>query len=87
MKMVILYHPNSEFSSAVEDFAEACGKKSSQKIETISLETTEGDSIASLYGPLQYPAILVIREDGQLVKGWQGGSLPVINEVVGYLDS
>lgn len=87
MKLVILYHDKSEYSRPIEDFAEDCRKKTSKQIETLSLETREGDALASLYGPLEYPSILVIRDDGQLVKGWQGGSLPIIDEVMGFLNS
>lgn len=87
MKLVILYHANGELARTIEEFAEDCRKKSNQKVDLTSLESIEGDAIASLYGPLNYPSLLVIRDDGQLVKGWQGTSLPTIDEVTGYLNA
>jgi thioredoxin-like negative regulator of GroEL len=87
MKLLIIYHPNSEFSTAVENFASECKRKTSKKVELVSLESPDGASIASVYDLMAYPAIIILREDGQLVKDWQGGSLPTKDEVLGYLNS
>jgi hypothetical protein len=86
MKLVILDHDRTEFTRSLDTFALECKRKTDQKIETISLETKEGSAISELYSPLNFPAILIIREDGQLVRSWQGSSLPVIDDVVGYLN-
>lgn len=87
MKLCILYHPNSEHSRSVESFAEECKKASENDVELLSLESREGASLANLYSVLDYPALLVLREDGQLLKGWQGAALPMINDVMGVLNS
>lgn len=87
MKLQILYHQNDEYSTKVENFAEQCKNVSSQDVELISLETPEGASVASIYDITDYPAILVIRDDGQLNRGWQGPNFPTMDEVVGYLNS
>jgi hypothetical protein len=87
MKLLILYHPNSEFSSSVENFANDCKNRTTRDIELVSLDTSEGSSLAATYGILDYPTEMVIREDGQLVKDWQGSSLPLFDEVMSYLNS
>jgi len=87
MKLVILYHPQGEFSTLTEDFAKNIEKRTSRQIELLSLETAEGSSTASSYDMVEYPAIMVIRDDGQLVKYWQGINFPVSNEVIGYLNT
>jgi hypothetical protein len=87
MKLCILYHPKGEYATQTEQFAEECKRISSQPIELISLETPSGASLASVYDVVDYPAMLVIREDGQLNKGWQGGGFPSVEEVVGYLNN
>lgn len=87
MKLRILYHPNDERSTEVENFVDECKRVSSKDIELISLETPEGASVGDVYGVVNYPALLVVRDDGQLNKGWQGPSLPSVNEVVGYLNN
>ena len=85
MKVVILYHPNSEFARTVEEYAHDFEKRVGRAIELLSLETRDGAAMASLYDVLTYPAILTIREDGQLMKNWEGTELPLMNEVAGYI--
>ena len=80
----MLYRPGSEYSRPVEDFARDLEREYQARIDLVSLDTRDGSSTASLYDIMQYPAILVLRDDGQLVKDWQGGTLPMKNEVSMY---
>ena len=41
--------------------------------------------MAQLYDIVQYPALLVIDDKGGLAKYWQGDTLPLMDEVSGYL--
>ena len=54
------------------------------KLELVSLETRDGAAMASMYDILSYPAIMVIKEDGQMQQLWQGEQLPLMNEVAGF---
>ncbi len=85
MKAVALYRPKSEFARMVEEYVQDFERQRGQTIELISLDTVEGADMARLYGILQYPALLVIRDDGQLLKEWQGERLPLMDEVAGYI--
>jgi hypothetical protein len=40
--------------------------------------------MASLYDVVQYPSIMVVRDDGGIVRAWQGDVLPLMNEVASY---
>lgn len=85
MKLLVLYHPQSEHSRTVEDFVhEYAYRVHGHEAELLSLETREGAKAAKLYGIVQYPAILALRDDGQLMKHWEGTTLPLINEVAAY---
>lgn len=81
-----LYHPNSEFTTAMEAFAKDFKERYGTEVEMISLETVEGSELAKLYGIVTYPAILVTRNDGQLSKAWEGTPFPMIDNVAGYLN-
>jgi hypothetical protein len=85
MKTAILYHPASEFSRAVEEYVRDFERQKSLVIELISLETREGAELATLYDIVKYPAVLVRRDSGELLKHWEGDPLPLMNEVAGYL--
>lgn len=87
MKALILYRPNAEFARSVEDYVRDYARHRAAEIELVSLDTPRGADMARAYDIVQYPALLVMRDDGGLLKEWQGPSLPLMNEVAGYLSS
>jgi hypothetical protein len=85
MKIIALYRPSSEHARTVETFAHDFERQRGGVITLMSLDTVEGAEKANLYGIMQYPALLAIRDDGQLMKDWQGERLPLMDEVAAYL--
>lgn len=84
MKICMLYHPESEFSRMIEEYSRDFERTRGKAIELVSLETREGAGMAKLYDIVQYPALLAIREDGSLMKNWEGDQLPLMNELAAY---
>lgn len=85
MKVVLLYHPNSEHARKVEDFARDFTRfNKDRKLDLVSLETREGASKASIYDIVQYPAVLALSDDGILLRNWQGEQLPLMDELAYY---
>lgn len=81
----MLYRPNSEHARVAEDFARDFSHQfRDSRLDMVDLNTRDGSSTASLYDVMQYPAILALTDDGQLVKEWEGQSLPLMNEVAYY---
>ncbi len=87
MRLAALYHPESEFSRTVEEYARDFERTRGKAIELLSLESPEGAEMAKLYDIVRYPALLAIRDDGQMLSKWEGEQLPLMNEVAGYLNS
>ena len=88
MKVVILYHPFSEFARPIEEFARDFEHQMpGRKVELLSLETTEGATLAKTYDIVRYPAIIALRDDGQILKFWEGETLPLMNEVASYVNN
>ncbi|MES2970936.1 MAG: hypothetical protein V4702_01275 [Patescibacteria group bacterium] len=85
MKACILYRSDSEFSRIVEEYARDFEHFKGKVIELIDLNTRDGAAMATLYDILHNPTLVVIRDDGQLVKDWQGEHLPLKDELAGYL--
>ncbi len=85
MKALILYRPNSEHARAVDEWLREFKTRSTGVIELIDVDSKEGAVTAELYDILQYPAVLAVSEDGQMLQRWPGEPLPLINDVVGYL--
>lgn len=86
MKVVILYRPNSEWARSIETYATDFERQRGKKLELVSLDTAEGSSMARLYDATIYPAVLALRDNGEMLHMWQGEQLPLMNEVAGYLD-
>lgn len=88
MRILILYRPDSEHGRRVEEFAENFRRHSrDHRLEVLDIDSRDGWSLASLYDVIQYPALLALTDDGQLLRSWQGESLPLINEVAYYAQS
>lgn len=87
MKVVVLYHPQSDHSRAVEEFAHDYQRFHGQALELMSLDTVEGSSMARLYDITSYPAVVARRDSGELLQMWIGEPLPLMNEVAAYFNS
>jgi hypothetical protein len=86
MRVIVLYHPNNdEFSGIVQDYADEFEKYKRKKLELLSLETVEGAQLAELYAVVQYPAILIMSNDGGMLRLWQGTPLPLMDELSYYI--
>lgn len=85
MKVLILYRPNSEYGRQVEEFIhDFQTRHQSEHLEVLNIDTRDGSATAALYDIVEYPAILVLQGDGGVQKIWQGGTLPLMDEVVAY---
>lgn len=89
MKLVVIYRPNSEHASAVEAFVRDFQRmyESGKKLELLSVNTRDGAAMASLYDIMAYPTILALADDGSVLNMWSGDTLPLMDEVAGYMYS
>jgi hypothetical protein len=85
MKVIVLYRPKSEQEGRVSDYARDYKQLKNRDLRLLSLDTIEGDGLAKLYDIVQYPALLAIKDDGQLEQMWQGENLPTMNELDYYM--
>lgn len=85
MKVLVLYRPNSEHGRIVEEFIRDYQRAGhSGRIEALNIDTRDGSAMAALYDVVQYPSIMVTRDDGSIVRAWQGDPLPLQNEIASY---
>lgn len=85
MRLVVLYRPESEFSRAVEEFVNSYKRwHEGDRLELLNYDSRDGSATASLYDVMQQPAILALRDDGSVLKTWEGSSLPLMDEVAAY---
>jgi hypothetical protein len=85
MKLVVLYRPESEFSRSVEEFVTTYKRwHDGDKLEILNYDSRDGNATASLYDVMQQPAILALRDDGSVLKVWEGATMPLMDEVASY---
>ena len=85
MQVLVLYRPESEHGRQVEDFIrDFKARHENGRLEVLSVDSREGSAMVSLYDVMQYPAILALRNDGSVLKMWDGGNLPLMDEIAYY---
>jgi len=85
MKVLVLYRPHSEHGRVVEEFIhDFQASHRDERLEVLDIDTRDGSATASLYDVMQYPAILVLQTNGYPQKVWEGGHLPLMDEVASY---
>ena len=88
MKVLVLYRPNSEHGTNIESFIRDFKyqhQSNAGLLDVLNIDSRDGVATASLYEVVKYPAVLVLGDDGQLVKSWEGEGLPLMDEVAGYV--
>ena len=86
MYLAILYHPNNEYARATEELVGELKTQTDRKVIFIDVDTKEGATKASDYGIVDYPAFIVLTDDGQPYYLWQRSTLPSIAEIASYLN-
>jgi hypothetical protein len=85
MRLVVLYRPDSEYARAVENFVHDYQRwHDGGRVELLNYDSRDGSATASLYDIVQQPAILVLRDDGSVLKSWEGPTMPLMDEVASY---
>lgn len=86
MRVIILYRPNSEHARRVEEYvADFVRFHPSDAIETIDIDSMEGANLSKVYGIMDHPAVLALKNDGQMQQMWQGiDKLPLMNDLAYY---
>jgi hypothetical protein len=87
MKVLVLYRPESEHSRLVEEFIRDLQHRvADARLEVLNIDTRDGSATATLYDVVQYPAVLVLQNDGYVSKFWQGMEVPpLLDEIAGFV--
>lgn len=85
MRVVVITKDNMDYTRDIDTFLENFTRQTGKTVEVLDPETKEGDSFARAYDIVEYPTIIALSDDGQLLNMWIGKSLPTINEVSFYV--
>ena len=84
MKAIVFSSGESQKNQIVmKDFLRTC-RLNSIKVESYDPNSRRGSELAQVYGAMDYPAMVLISEEGTVLGFWQG-SLPGASEISGSL--
>ena len=84
MKAVVVYKENSDHAREVFDYLRDFERQTGKKLEEIDPEKRENIGFVETYDIVEYPTILAVTDNGQVINMWRGRPLPTINEVSFY---
>lgn len=85
MKVIILYKPNSEHDTPVQGYVREFTYRTGKELNMIDAESREGISKANLYDIVRFPALVAMRDSGELIQAWPDFERwPTISELTYY---
>lgn len=84
MKAVIVYKLESDHAREVLDYLRDFERQTGRKLEEVDPDTREGSDFCRVYDIVEYPTIVGLSDEGQLLHMWRGRPLPTISEVSYY---
>lgn len=84
MSVTVVYKSESDHARAVEDFLRDFTRQTGTELTTLDPDTADGAAFCGVYDIIEYPTIIALTSEGQLLNNWRGLPLPTISEVSYY---
>ena len=83
MRVVCIYRDNEDYTRSVDEWLENIRRQTGYEIETMSPD--ENPNFCEAYDIVEYPTIIALGNNGEVLNMWRGRTLPLINEVLYYV--
>jgi hypothetical protein len=84
-KVIVMYKPQSEHARILEDYMRDFYRQTGRELETLDPDTREGVALSEIYDIVEYPTIIAVSDDGQILNSWRGlPPLPTISDLSYY---
>ncbi len=83
MRTICIFREGEDYSRKVNEWLEDFYRQTGRKIET--MDPDENTDFCVAYDIVEYPTILALGNDGEVLASWRGQDLPLINEVLYYM--
>lgn len=84
MRVVVVYKQESDHAREVFDYLRDFSRQTGHEIEEIDPESRDGISFCRAYDIVEYPTMLALADNSQILQQWRGRPLPTISEVSYY---
>ncbi len=81
MRIVVVVKRQSEYFREADEWQLEFGRETGNVVEIMDPETIEGEIFASARDIMQYPCVVVLGAEGEVVKKWSGSPLPQFDQV------
>lgn len=81
MRVVVVVKKDSEFFREALEWQTDYQFETGKEVELIDPETIEGEIFASAREIMQYPTVLVLGGNGEILKKWSGSPLPQFDQI------
>lgn len=83
MRVICIFRDNQDYTRNVTDWLEDFRRQTGREIETMNPD--ENTSFCETYDIVEYPTIIALGDNGEVMSMWRGRNLPLINEVLYYM--
>lgn len=84
MRALVVYKVESDHAREVLDYLRDFQRQTGNVLEEVDPDSREGADFCRTYDIVEYPTIIALDDNGQLLNHWRGRPLPTINEVSYY---
>ncbi len=84
MRVVVVYKTESDHAREVFDYLRDFERQTGRTLEEMDPESREGTDFCRVYDIVEYPTVVALDDNGQLLNQWRGRPLPTISEVSFY---
>lgn len=86
MRVVVVWRGNTEYAREVTEWMEDFRKFTGKSVESMDPDTIEGEIFVRARDIMQYPAVVVVKDDGVVVREFKGTPLPQFEDVSYYIN-
>ncbi len=84
MRVVIISKDRTDYARDVEVYRNDFKRVTGRELEVLDPESRDGVSFCRAYDILEFPTVVALSDDSQLLNQWRGMPLPTINELSYY---
>jgi len=85
MRVVVIWREDTDYARTIIEWLRDFEHRTGKAPESLSPDEPEGESLCRAYDVVEYPSILAIDNNGNLLQLWRGRELPRIGDVSYYL--
>lgn len=86
MRTVLIWNEQTDYAREVREWTREFERLHGEGvIESLDPETIEGEMFVTAHDILQYPAVVVLTDEGRVLESWKGTPMPQLEEVEYWL--